>query len=62
MPAPLKNQNAAKPTAEQASSFLYLRCTSAEKAAWVRAANRNKTGLSEWARTQLNASASAPVK
>jgi hypothetical protein len=51
MPAPKKNQNAALPPGEGATSFLYIRCTPAEKTAWVRAARGQP--LSEWVRERL---------
>ena len=51
MPAPAQNQNAALPPGEAATSFLYIRCTPAEKAAWVRAAKGQP--LSAWVRDRL---------
>jgi hypothetical protein len=54
MPAPEKNQNAAKPEADKASSFLYIRALPTEKSSWVKAAKRAGQNLSEWVKTILN--------
>jgi hypothetical protein len=48
--APKNNQFAKKDETE--SSFLYVRCHPAAKAAWVRAAG--KKGLSAWTKEVLN--------
>jgi hypothetical protein len=63
MPNP-NNKPGAKPgntnalTGESPStSQLQIRCTPAEKAAWVHAANGGK--LSDWVRSKLNAAAEA---
>jgi hypothetical protein len=53
MGAPKKNTNAALPPGEGATSFLGIRCTPAEKAAWVRAARGQP--LSKWVRERLDA-------
>jgi len=53
MPAPLKNQNAAKDEDDKATSFLYIRCPPKAKAAWVRKAGKH--GLSAWVIETLNA-------
>lgn len=37
-----------------ASSFLYVRTTPTEKAAWVKAARRRRKNLSEWVTDTLN--------
>ena len=57
MSAPVQNQNAAKPEAEKASSFLYLRALKSDKAGWVRSARRAGKNLSEWATEILNRAA-----
>lgn len=57
MPAPEKNQNAAKSEDEQLTSFLYVRCTREEKALFVRAANGADKGLALWAREILKRAA-----
>ena len=59
MPAPKNNQNAAKEEAEKASSFLYIRATPADKASWVRTANRNKQKIAQWATAVLNEAVAA---
>jgi predicted HicB family RNase H-like nuclease len=59
MPAPAKNQNAAKPEEARASSFLYIRATPSDKSAWVRAAQQRGQKLSEWATDRLNRAARA---
>lgn len=48
MPAPKKNQNAAKNPDEAATSFLHIRCTAKQKAGWVKDAQRQGKKLSEW--------------
>lgn len=64
MPAPPKNQNAAKPPGEGAESQLQIRCRTADKAAWVQAAQARlardpsaKPGLAAWVIDTLNAAA-----
>ena len=52
-PRLLGNQNARKPDGRAATSFLHIRCTPENKAAWVRAAASNG-GLSEWVVQKLN--------
>lgn len=51
MPAPLHNQNAAKPV--PCDSHLHVRCLRSDKAQWVRAAKRHG-GLSAWTIARLN--------
>lgn len=51
MPAPLHNQNAAKPV--PCDSHLHVRCLRSDKAQWVRAAQA-QGGLSAWAIRVLN--------
>jgi hypothetical protein len=48
--APKNNQNAAKD--DGATSHLHMRCTPAEKAAWVHASGGEK--LTDWVRNVLN--------
>lgn len=55
MPAPLKNQNAAKPPEERRESHLHVPCLPIEKSRWVRAANQRKINLATWVREKLNA-------
>ena len=55
MPAPLKNQYAAKPAADRKDSVIYVRMTAREKSACVRAARGQ--GLSEWAAAKILAAA-----
>ena len=57
MSAPKGNQYAAKPGAECAESFLHIRCTRRDKSGWVRAANKQRIGLSEWVITALKRAA-----
>lgn len=64
MPAPEKNQFAAKPADEVAEAHLHIRVRSADKSAWVRAAAARvardgevKTGLAAWVIDTLNAAA-----
>lgn len=54
MPAPKENQNAAKPQAEKASSFLHIRAVPRDKAGWVRAAALRQQKLAEWVTAALN--------
>lgn len=52
-----QNQNAAKPEAEKASSFLYIRALPKDKGNWVRAAKRAGQNLTAWATEVLNKAA-----
>lgn len=52
MPFQKGNQLAARDPAKKANSFLHLRCTRAEKADWVRAAQPGK--LTAWVIDVLN--------
>lgn len=54
MPAPLHNQNAAKPAQEKANAVLFVRVRSQDKARWVRKAQR-LGGLAKWVVATLNA-------
>lgn len=54
MSAPIKNQNAAKPAQDRATSFLYARVKKSDKRAWFRVA-RKAGGLSAWVIATLNA-------
>lgn len=54
MPAPLLNQNAAKPGPDRASSFLHIRAIPHDKAGWVKAANKQKIKLAAWVTETLN--------
>lgn len=62
------NTNAAKPPAEVASSYIYIRCTAAQKAAYVRAANARaahepvKPGLAEFVLDTLDRAAARTLK
>ena len=49
-----RNQNAAKPADERASSVLIVRCHPLEKARWVKAALARKLKLSQWVTEVLN--------
>jgi hypothetical protein len=55
MPAPEKNQNAAKPDGERRDKFLHVPCLPAEYTRWVRTANMRRMKLSVWVREKLNA-------
>lgn len=67
MPAPLENKNAQKPPGQAATSVLYIRVRRADKARWVRAANRraqahpdaadDRGALSGWVVDKLNEAA-----
>ena len=57
MPAPQKNQNAAKEDAQRASSFLHARVVPGDKAAWVKAAKREGKKLAAWVVDTLNSAA-----
>lgn len=59
MPAPANNQNARKEEEAKASSFLYLRATPGDKAAWVAAAQRRGQKLAQWVTERLNHAAKA---
>jgi len=52
MSAPLKNTNAVKSSSGPADSHLHIRVPRADKARWVRCADRGK--LSEWVIAILN--------
>ena len=54
MPAPEKNQNAAKDEADKASSFLHVRAVPRDKAGWVKAAKRARKKLAVWVTDTLN--------
>ena len=54
MPAPEKNQNAAKDVADKATSFLHVRAVPRDKAGWVQAAKRARQKLAEWVTDTLN--------
>jgi hypothetical protein len=54
LPAPLEDQNAAKDSAEKAESFLHIRARRADKARWVKAAQRAGKELSDWVTELLN--------
>ena len=60
MSAPDKNQNAAKDEADVASSFLHIRAVPRHKAAWVKAAKRQRMKLAEWTTATLNDAALVP--
>lgn len=53
MSAPTKNANAAKGP-ETRSSHLHIRVAPHQKAAWVKAAQRDGKGLSDWVISQLD--------
>jgi predicted HicB family RNase H-like nuclease len=55
MGAPEDNKNAAKDSEERAESFLHIRARRADKARWVRAAQRAGKKLSDWVTELLNA-------
>jgi len=55
LPRGTGNQNAAKPEADKASSFLHIRCGSEEKANWQRA--KGKATLAMWVKEALNKAA-----
>ena len=55
MPAPTKNQNAAKPESDRASTFLHVRVKQPDKASWVRKAGGQK--LAQWVNQVLNEAA-----
>jgi predicted HicB family RNase H-like nuclease len=57
MPAPEKNQNAAKGEADKATSFLHVRAVPRDKAGWVKAAKRSSKNLAEWVTATLNSAA-----
>jgi uncharacterized protein (DUF1778 family) len=42
------NQNAAKPDTEKLSSTIVARCRSADKSAWVKAAQADGVKLTDW--------------
>jgi hypothetical protein len=60
MSAPDKNQNAVKDEADVASSFLHIRAVPRHKAAWVKAAKRQRMKLAEWTTATLNDAALVP--
>jgi hypothetical protein len=51
------NQNAAKADTDKAASFIHARCTPADKAGWVHAAQRDGLKLTEWIVKILNTAA-----
>jgi len=57
MPAPEKNQNAAKDEADKATSFLHVRAVPRDKAGWVKAAKRSRQNLASWVTATLNSAA-----
>lgn len=57
MPAPEKNQFAAKDLADKATSFLHVRAIPRDKAGWVKAAKRSRKKLAEWVTETLNTAA-----
>jgi hypothetical protein len=54
MGAPEQNQNASKHSDEKAESFLHIRARRADKARWVKAAQRAGKKLSDWVTEILN--------
>ena len=46
--------NAAKPPDQKAESFIHARCTSSDKAGWVKAAQSKGMKLTEWIVSVLN--------
>lgn len=54
MGAPEANKNAAKDSEEKTESFLHIRARRADKARWVKAAQRARKKLSEWVTDVLN--------
>jgi predicted HicB family RNase H-like nuclease len=54
MPAPKGNDFSSKPANERAESWLQVRVRRSEKAAWVKAAQREGKNLSQWATDTLN--------
>lgn len=50
------NKNAVKQQEIKAESILNIRCKTADKAAWVRAAKKEESKLTEWVIKNLNAS------
>lgn len=59
MPAPSGNSNARKEEEAKASSFLYVRATPGNKAAWAAAAQRRGQKLAQWVTERLNRAAKA---
>lgn len=57
MAAPKGNRNAAKPKKERLETDIRIRCKSAEKRAWERAAAKQDRPTADWAREALNAAA-----
>jgi hypothetical protein len=55
-----KSQSGVDAKEEQRSSFLHIRATPRNKATWVRAANRERKNLEQWATERLNRAAQAP--
>jgi len=54
MPAPKGNDFSSKPANERAESWLQVRVRRSEKAAWVKAAQREGKNLSQWVTDTLN--------
>lgn len=50
-----KPSNARKPNDEKAESYIHARCKTADKAAWVKAAQAKKMKLTDWIIEVLNA-------
>jgi len=48
------NKNAVKPDDQKAESYIHARCTSSDKARWVKAAQSKKMKLTEWIVSVLN--------
>ena len=48
------NKNAVKPDDHKAESYIHARCTSSDKANWVRAAKSKGMKLTEWIVSVLN--------
>ena len=46
--------NAAKPPDQKAESYIHARCTSSDKAGWVKAAQSKGMKLTEWIVSVLN--------
>lgn len=57
MPAPKGNDFGKRPADERAESWLQVRVKREDKAAWVRAAQRDGQNLSQWVIAQLQKAA-----
>lgn len=51
------NKNAAKPDDQKAESYIHARCTSSDKAGWVKAAQSKGMKLTKWIVSVLNEAA-----